>query len=253
MFYRAAIVKEDKNTRSITLRETTKEKVEEMLPRIKSFLYPDEDTSEYRHRIWEHEIDGYGPGIKIPEYTVNVYRPRDKKVKDVEDGEDDWDVMEDGDGWFEDIVEADSLEEAHEKVLSIDCPYKSVGYDECLVYINEVPVSTLLEEVKHSISNRIENAYIDAKRPEMTVREFIDLHRNIEENEKLQYEAHRYMRSVLSHINSLKRDLDLEKISAKEFIDLSINLALFSLENKREEWDAMLNEAKAQYGKETND
>ena len=253
MFYRAAIVKEDKNTRSITLRETTKEKVEEMLPRIKSFLYPDEDTSEYRHRIWEHEIDGSGPGIKIPEYTVNVYRPRDKKVKDVEDGEDDWDVMEDGDGWFEDIVEADSLEEAREKVLSIDCPYKSVGYDECLVYINEVPVSTLLEEVKHSISNRIENAYIDAKRPEMTVREFIDLHRNIEENEKLQYEAHRYMRSVLSHINSLKRDLDLEKISAKEFIDLSINLALFSLENKREEWDAMLNEAKAKYGKETND
>ena len=138
-------------------------------------------------------------------------------------------------------------------MLSKDCPYKSVGYDECLVYINEVPVSTLLEEVKHSISNRIENAYIDAKRPEMTVREFIDLHRNIEENEKLQYEAHRYMRSVLSHINSLKRDLDLEKISAKEFIDLSINLALFSLENKREEWDAMLNEAKAKYGKETND
>ena len=74
MFYRAAIVKEDKNARSITLREMTKEKVEEMIPRIKSFLYPDEDASEYRYRIWEHEVDGYGPGIKIPEYTVNVNR-----------------------------------------------------------------------------------------------------------------------------------------------------------------------------------
>ena len=253
MFYRAAIVKEDKNARSITLREMTKEKVKEMLPRIKSFLYPDEDAREYGHRIWEHEIDGYGPGIKIPEYTVTIYRPQDKKVRDVEDGDEDWDVMEDGGGWFEDIVEADNLEEAREKVLSNECPYKSVGYDECLVYINEVPVSTLLEEVKHSISNRIENAYIDAKRPKMTVREFIDLHRNIEENEKLQYKAHRYMRSVLSHINSLKRDLDLKKISAKEFIDLATNLSLLSLESSREEWDTMLNEAKTKYGKEAND
>ena len=80
MFYRAAIVKEDKNARSITLREMTKEKVEEMLPRIKSFLYPDEDASGYRHWIWEHEVDGYGPGIKIPEYTVNVYRPTERKL-----------------------------------------------------------------------------------------------------------------------------------------------------------------------------
>ena len=80
MFYRAVIVKEDKNTRSITLREVSKEKVEEMIPRIKSFLFPDEDASKYRHWIWEHQVDGYSPGIKIPEFTVNVYRPQEKKV-----------------------------------------------------------------------------------------------------------------------------------------------------------------------------
>ena len=40
MFYRAAIVKEDKNARSITLREMTKEKVEEMIPRIKASSIP---------------------------------------------------------------------------------------------------------------------------------------------------------------------------------------------------------------------
>ena len=94
MFYRAAIVKEDKNARSITLREMTKERVEEMIPRIKSFLYPDEDASGYRHWIWEHEVDAYGPGIKIPEYTVNVYRPSEKKkpIEGFEDFDDeDWD------------------------------------------------------------------------------------------------------------------------------------------------------------------
>ena len=71
MFYRAAIVKEDKNARSITLREMTKDKVEKMIPRIKSFLYPDEDASKYRHWISEHEIDAYGPGVKVPEYTLS--------------------------------------------------------------------------------------------------------------------------------------------------------------------------------------
>ena len=255
MFYRAAIVKEDKNTRSITLREMTKEQVEEMIPRIKSFLYPDEDASGYRHWIWEHEVDAYGPGIKIPEYTVNVYRPSEKKkpVEGFEDFDDeDWDVMEDGGGWFEEIVEADSLEEAREKVLSKDCPYKSVGYDECLVYINEVPASTLLEEAKRSLINRVENAYIDAKLPELTVREYSQIHRDMEKSEKLQYEAIKYMRMVFSHSTVLdKTEIDLEKMSAQEYIDFITKAPL--LTDDQDAWNKKLDGIKAKYGKETND
>lgn len=253
MFYRAVIVKEDKNTRSITLREMSKEKVEEMIPRIKSFLFPDEDASKYRHWIWEHQVDGYSPGIKIPEFTVNVYRPQEKKVVEgFEDLEDDWDVMEDGGGWFSEVVEADSIEEAREKVLSKECPYKSVGYDECLVYINEVPVSTLLEEAKRSVSNRIENAYIDAKLPELTVREYNQIHRNMEESEKLQYEAMKYIRMVFSHASVLERsDIDLDKMSAGEYIDFVTKAPL--LADDQEEWNKKLDEIKAKYGKETED
>lgn len=44
MFYRAVIVKEKTNSKTITLRAKSKEDIEEMMPRIKSFLYPDEDT-----------------------------------------------------------------------------------------------------------------------------------------------------------------------------------------------------------------
>ena len=256
MFYRAAIVKEDKNARSITLRKMTKEKVEEMIPRIKSFLYPDEDASGYRHWIWEHEVDAYGPGIKIPEFTVNVYRPQERKViegfEEWEDIEENWDVMEDGGGWFEEIVEADSLEEAREKVLSKDCPYKSVGYDECLVYINEVSVSTLLEEAKRSLINRVENAYIDAKLPELTVREYSQIHRDMEKSEKLQYEAIKYMRMVFSHSTVLdKSDIDLDKMSAQEYIDFITKAPL--LAEDQDAWNKKLDEIKVKYGKEAND
>lgn len=51
MFYRAVIVKEKTNSKTITLRAKSKEDIEEMMPRIKSFLYPDEDASGCRYLI----------------------------------------------------------------------------------------------------------------------------------------------------------------------------------------------------------
>lgn len=251
MFYRAAIIKNDRNARSVTLREMTKEQVEEMLPRIKSFLFPDEDASGYRHWIWEHQIDAYGPGILVPEVTVNVYRPVEKKpVEGFEEFEDDdWDVMEDGGGWYEEIIEADSLEAAREKLLSKDCPYKTVGYDECHVYINEVPISKLLEEAKHSLISRVENAYIDTKLPEMSVREWHQIHRDMEKSEELQYRALKYMRAVFAHATSMDRNIDLTKMSAAEYIETLKRLP--TIEDQAE-WERQYNELKTKYGKEEN-
>ena len=80
MFYRAVIVKEKTNSKTITLRAKSKEDIEEMMPRIKSFLYPDEDASGCRYLIWTHEVEAYSPGVKIPEYQVTVYKPEEKKV-----------------------------------------------------------------------------------------------------------------------------------------------------------------------------
>ena len=255
MFYRVAIIKNDRNARSVTLREMTKEQVEEMLPRIKSFLFPDEDTSGYRHWIWENKIDSYGPGIKVPEVTVNVYRPQERKViegfEEWEDIEENWDVMEDGGGWFDEIVEAESLEEAREKVLSKECPYKSVGYDECLVYVNEVSASVLMEEATHSVLQRIENYYIEALKPDITVREWRDLHIEMEKSERMKYLAYKYMRSVFAHVSSLEREADLNKMSAQEFIDVITSLPLII--DNYEEWNNKFEEVKAKYRKETED
>ena len=252
MFYRAAIIKKDRNARTVTFREMTKEQVEEMMPRIKSFLFPDEDASGYRHWIWEHQIDSYGPGIKIPEYTVNVYRPVEKKpIEGFEDMEDDdWDVMEDGGGWYEEIIEADTLEAAREKLLSKECPYKTVGYDECHIYINEVPTATLLEEARHSLISRVENAYIETRRPELTVREYMQIHRDMEKSEELQYRALKYMRALFAHSSSMERDLDLNKMTATEYIAAVQELPTIDDHSK---WERRYNELKVKYGKEEDE
>ena len=249
MCYTAVILKEKTNSKTITLRAKSKEDIEEMMPRIKSFLYPDEDASGCRYLIWTHEVEAYSPGVKIPEYQVTVYKPEEKKVVEgFEDWEDDEAPCDDG-CWYEEIIEAESLEEAREKMMAKDCPYQNVGYDECLVYINEVSVSMLLEEAKHSLVSRVENAYIDAKRHEMTVREYHQIHRDMEQSEKLQYEALKYMRSVFAVASCLDRaKFDLKKMSAKKYIDLLTQLPL--LNDDRDAWNRMFEEAKRKYGKD---
>jgi hypothetical protein len=182
--------------------------------------------------------------------TVNVYRPVEKKpVEGFEEFEDDdWDVMEDGGGWYEEIIEADSLEAAREKLLSKDCPYKTVGYDECHVYINEVPISKLLEEAKHSLISRVQNAYLETVNPDsMTVREYVQIHREMEKSEDHQYRALRYMRAVFAHTSLMDRTLDLTKMSAAEFIKVLRELPAI---DDHKEWERHYNELKAKYGKE---
>ena len=250
MFYRIVIVKENLCARSMTLKAKSKEEVEKRISEIKAFLYPNEDTSGYVHIIKTNEVEAYAPGTKVPEYQITVYKPEESEEIDINDPEYFDLILEDSE-WYEDIIEADSAEEAREKFLSKECLYSNVGYDKCCIYINEVPVSMLLEEVKRSISNYIEHIYINKKHSEMTVREFNNLHRNIWKNEKMQYEAHKYMRSALSIADCLNRgDFDLEKMSAKEYIELLTQLPL--LNEDRDAWNKMFEEAKRTYGKPSN-
>ena len=85
----------------------------------------------------------------------------------------------------------------------------------------------------------------------MTVREFNNLHRNIWKNEKMQYEAHKYMRAVFAVASCLNRgEFDLEKMNAKEYIELLTQLPL--LNNDRDAWNRMYEEAKRKYGNPNN-
>jgi hypothetical protein len=74
----------------------------------------------------------------------------------------------------------------------------------------------------------------------------------MEESEKLQYEAMKYIRMVFSHASVLERsDIDLDKMSAGEYIDFVTKAPL--LADDQEEWNKKLDEIKAKYGKETED
>ena len=246
MFYRVVIVKEDTNRKAITLRAKSKSQIEEMMPRIKELLFPNIDTTEYRSVISTREVEDYSPGTMVLEYQVTVYRPEEI------DGEIDFDVEDimavDSSSWYEDIIEADSKEEAKQKTIEKGSPYPHTEFDECSVYINEISVLDLLEEAKLSVIRRIENEYIDAMMPNMTIREFHQIHKDIEKSEKLQYEAMKYMRSVFAHASALKKsDIDLQKMSAQEYIDFITQAPLLS--NDEKAWNKKFEELKIKYKK----
>ena len=246
MFYRIVIVKEDTNRKSITLRAKSKNEVEEMIPRIKELLFPNVDTTEYRSVIGTREVEDYSPGTIVPEYKVTIYKPEEI------DGELDLEIEDimavDSSSWYEDLVEADSEEKAKQKTIEKGCPYPDTAFDECSIYINEISISDLLEETKQSVINRIENEYIDAMLPNMTVREFHQIRKDIEKSEKLQYEAMKYMRSVFAHASALKKsDIDLQKMSAQEYVDFITQTPL--LIDDKEAWNKKFEKLKSKYKK----
>ena len=108
-----------------------------------------------------------------------------------------------------------------------------------------------MEEATHSVLQRIENYYIEALKPDITVREWRDLHIEMEKSERMKYLAYKYMRSVFAHVSSLEREADLNKMSAQEFIDAVTSLPLII--DNYEEWNKKFEEVKAKYRKETED
>ena len=82
------------------------------------------------------------------------------------------------------------------------------------------------------------------------MREYIQIHRDMEKSEELQYRALKHMRAVFAHGSSMKRDLDLTKMTAAEYIATVQELPTI---DDHSEWERRYNELKAKYGKEEDE
>ena len=218
MFYRVIIVKEDANRKSITVNAKSKAEVENMIPRIKELLFPREKPEQYRSVITEKEVEAYSPVTKVIEYQVTIYKL--EEISEETDFEIEDIMAAESLGWYEETIEAENEEEAKRKVIDKGCPYPDTEFEECFVYVNEISVGKLLEEVEASILQRIENEYISIVAKDMTVREFANIQRNPEKRERLRYDALKFMRTAFMVGSAFsRRKIDLTKMSAQEYID----------------------------------
>ena len=224
MFYRVIIIKEDANRKSITVNAKSKAEVENMIPRIRELLFPGERPDEYRSVITEKEVEAYSPVTKVIEYQVTIYKL--EEISEETDFEIEDIMAAESLGWYEETIEAENEEDARRKVIDKGCPYPDTEFEECFVYVNEIPVAKLLEEVEASILQRIENEYISIVAKDMTIWEFAIIQKNPEKRERLRYDALKFMRTAFMISSAFKkRKIDLTKMSAQEYIDYLTTLA----------------------------
>ena len=80
MYYRIAALKKDDNQREVTIRANSREEVKEQMERIKAFLFPGEDTTNYFYQMAEFR-ELVNNTIHMSFFRVFVCRPvkSDKK------------------------------------------------------------------------------------------------------------------------------------------------------------------------------
>ena len=119
-------------------------------------------------------------------------------------------------------------------------------------YAEEVSVATLIEEEEKYLRYRIKEEYILAKYGDASVREYSRLmrkHFGDELNESY-YEAVQFFLGKVRLRNAFSRSIDLSKIPVAEYEEL---ISRWMLIKEREGCEALLNDAKAKYGKEVKE
>jgi len=243
MYYRVAALKKDDNAKEFILQANSLEEVEAQIEKIKAFLYPGEDSKEYRW-VTTRFTQLVNNVINMPFYRITVYRPVPHAVIEKEFEEACFDDF----SWLENIVTADSLEEARKKALEngvlFDHDLKPEDYT---LFVEEVSVDTLIEEEENRIKNQIKKNLLYSEN--RTIREIRELEKNEAETKEFYYSAlkkfsqkWRLLRHLLrvsekepGHtVESMKETLEkLVSITKEEEFNQVYNAYCFTKEDKQ--------------------
>lgn len=222
MYYRIAALKKDDNQREVTIRANSREAVKEQMERIKTFLFPGEDTTNYIYQMTEFQ-ELVNNTIHMSFFRVFVCRP----VKP-DKGED---LMEDS-AWYENVIEAESIDEAKVKAkepgILLGSPEQFADYE---LFVEEVGVETLIDECEDRIRSYIKDDYL--YKDDRTVREYRDISRQMEKNRAMYYKALKDYLKKQSILRFLKREAGkCDTITAREFFEKFEALCIAESEEK---------------------
>ena len=237
MFYRVTILEKNDNHREMIVKAGNKADALAQIPAAKAFLFPSEDASEYTAFVSTVHLDVLE--ARVPHWRITVIRPQ---ANEQTDGDwDDWQDVEPR--TFTMTVKADSPEEAIQMVRAdVDYPNEA--------YAKEISVTELIAEEEDYLRYRIKEEFFTAKFPDISIREFSNLmkgkNQTEAEAEETFYKAIQFFVSKNRMRNALTKSIDLSKISAADYETLISKLPLTS---DRDSFNAILDEAKAKYGK----
>ncbi len=231
-YYRIAAWKKDENTKEVIVKADTREEALAWVEGAKAFLFPGEDTSNYRASVWGFTLT-VNVGTEVPHYRITVFRPTETTH---EEKDDEW--MDLGPKSYEWIEKAEDEEAAKEKMRT---SLREDGEDpeKYHIYADEMALEQCISEEERRLFGIVRNTY--ASSLDITVREYRDIYNELEERGEHYYEALKYFCKLTRMRSSLSRMKDLPAMTASKFEKLAQSLATAKTQ---EEYDSILNNIK---------
>ena len=243
-YFRVGAFYRDPDSQAVILQCQNRQEAEQWVPKVKQMLYPGEDTQNYSVHIFEFKLQINQN--QLNHYRITVNRPTQRVFDTMEE-----EMEYDNSLSFDAVVEAESEEEAKAVFFSEWFPLYAQGktpevYD---IYVDEVPLSELVEKEKRMLRQRLVGRYILKTHGDISVREYSRMMRkeNEAEQERFFYEGLKNHLHRLRTADYLERRLDTERMSHAEFCRICDELSAAKVGDA---FEAINRAAIETYGKE---
>ena len=246
-YFRVGAFYRDENSKSVIVQCYDRKEAEGWIDRAKEMLYPGENTDGFIVTVFEFKLQINLNNLN--HYRITVERPLKREFKD------EWEECDYLTAQaFDALIEAENEIDAKEKFINeyFRMYTQDRTPDQYDIYVDEVPVEKVIEDEQKMLRQRLIGKYISEKYGDISVREYNEIMRRDDENEKntMFYKALSEHLKRLRMSEYLESRLDTSKLSYADFC--TIRSGLCSAKSN-EEFEKINLAATAKYGKAVND
>ena len=244
-YFRVGAFYRDENSKEIIVQCYDREEAEGWIDRAKEMLYPGENTDGFIVTVFEFKLQINLNNLN--HYRITVERPLKREFKD------EWEECDYLTAQaFDALIEAENEIDAKEKFINEHFKIYTQDRtpDQYDIYVDEVPVEKVIEDEQKMLRQRLIGKYISEKYGDISVREYNQMMRRDDENEKntMFYKALSEHLKRLRMSEYLESRLDTSKLSYADFC--TIRSGLCSAKSN-EEFEKINLAAVSKYGKNT--
>lgn len=244
-YFRVGAFYRDENSKEIIVQCYDRKEAEGWIDRAKEMLYPGENTDEFIVTVFEFKLQINLNNLN--HYRITVERPLKREFKD------EWEECDYLTAQaFDALIEAENEIDAKEKFINEHFKMYTQDRtpDQYDIYVDEVPVEKVIEDEQKMLRQRLIGKYISEKYGDISVREYNQMMRRDDENEKntMFYKALSEHLKRLRMSEYLESRLDTSKLSYADFC--AIRSGLCSAKSN-EEFEKINLAAVSKYGKNT--
>lgn len=244
-YFRVGAFYRDENSKAIIVQCYDRKEAEGWIDRAKEMLYPGENTDGFIVTVFEFKLQINRNNLN--HYRITVERPLKREFKD------EWEECNYLTAQaFDALIEAENEIDAKEKFINEHFKMYTQDRtpDQYDIYVDEVPVEKVIEDEQKMLRQRLIGKYISEKYGDISVREYNQMMRRDDENEKNTM----FYKALSEHLRRLRMSeylesrLDTSKLSYADFC--TIRSGLCSAKSN-EEFEKINLAAVSKYGKNT--